>query len=115
MSERKWAATRTCQECPWIKSSPVGKFPPERYKALEETCKQGFGHKVFACHMSPEGEEYACAGFILAEGSNNFEVRMAAGFRQLFDPNEIKATGELYSSFAEMAAANGYTPESEEP
>lgn len=102
-----FAAKRTCDECPWRTDVPVGRFPPERYEALQNTCRQGFGKAIFACHKTQEGKEIACAGFILVEGHNNWAVRLAV-MHKAFSPDEIQATGPLYSSFKEMAAANGF-------
>lgn len=69
---------------------------------------------MFACHKTEEGREKACAGFLLVEGHNNFSVRYAV-IRGAIDMDEIKATGPLYDSFAAMARANGYDPESDDP
>jgi hypothetical protein len=102
----KFAVKRTCDECPWRKDVPTGRFPPERYRALAHSCEQGFSRPVFACHKT-EGREKACAGFLLVEGFNNFIVRMAASAGR-FDPNEITAAAPLYRSFRAMARANGY-------
>jgi hypothetical protein len=105
-----FAVKRTCDECPWRKDVPVGRFPPARYRALEDTCQSGgFGAPIFACHKTKDGHEKACAGYLLVEGMNNNVVRLAA-ISGRFDPNEITAAAELYSSFNAMARANGYRP-----
>ena len=113
MTLSDFAMTRTCRECPWKRSTPLGKFPPARYKALAETANRSssltFRQPVFACHMSPEGGEKACAGFMLVVGFDNINVRLA-GARKQFDMREIQADGELYESFDEMARANGHKP-----
>lgn len=108
-----FAVTTTCDECPWRRDVAVGRFPPERYKALENTCKQIFGGPIFACHKTHEGNERACAGFLLVEGWENISVRLAASAKR-FDMSEITAAAPLYGSFAEMAVANGYDPETGE-
>lgn len=105
-----FAVLRTCRECPWKTTSVPGKFAPERYRKLRRTCEQSLANPVFACHMSPEGEEKACAGFLLVEGVNNILVRIAAAYGR-FSYDDIKADGPLYESFAAMARANGYDPE----
>src|SRR5579883_1177505 len=79
-----------CQECPWRKDVPVGKFPPERYVALRQTCEQGF-NSIFACHRSPDDAPQACVGFLLVDGSNNWTARLAA-IEGKFDPAKLKAT-----------------------
>jgi hypothetical protein len=104
-----YALTKTCAECPWRRDVAVGRFPPERYRALRKTCQQGF-NKFFACHKSPEGDEFACVGYLMVDGENNFRVRMAL-IKKLYDPETLEAAGPLYGSFAEMARANGYDPD----
>jgi hypothetical protein len=65
---------------------------------------------MFACHMTPEGEEKACAGFLLVHGHDNNLVRLAVMQGRL-DLSQVRADGELYESFDELALANGYDPE----
>lgn len=108
MSE--FAMKRTCDECPWRRDVPVGKFPPERYQALEATCRPGGLPNIFACHRTPEGAERACAGFLLVHGADNNCCRLAA-MSGKWVPGEQIATGPLYESFDEMARANGYEPQ----
>ncbi len=100
--------TETCAECPWLKDTPVSQFPPERYRELRATCEQGFNN-LFACHRTAMGRETVCVGYLLVDGLNNFRVRLAV-IRGQYDPRKLKATGPLYSSYREMAAANGYDP-----
>ncbi len=106
-----FAVKTTCRECPWKKSATLGKFPPERYAALAETANRSgtFPQPIFACHMSREGNDRACAGFIIIVGYDNIGVRLAARFER-FSMEEIKSDGELYESFDAMAAANGWEP-----
>ena len=98
-------ATVTCDECPWRKDVPVGRFPPSRYRALRRTVEQGFG-PVFACHKTPEGRDSACVGYLLRDGMNNFRVRLAV-IRGEVKPARLRAAGPLYENFEEMARANG--------
>ncbi|MGQ3121239.1 MAG: DUF6283 family protein [Aliihoeflea sp.] len=100
----RFAVRRTCGECPWLRATPVGRFPVERFVELASTADQGF-NGVFACHKSPDGREQACAGYLLAAGMNNWSVRLAA-IRGRLDMSEISATGPLYDSYAEMLMAN---------
>jgi Family of unknown function (DUF6283) len=109
LSTTRFAAPVTCNECPWLRSARPGRFPPERYAALEPTCRGGGLPSIFACHKSPEGEEFACAGFLLVCGWENNRVRMAA-IQGRYDPREVRATGPLFGSFDEMARSNGYDP-----
>jgi Family of unknown function (DUF6283) len=101
-----FAMTRTCPECPWLLSSKPGKFPPERYKAMADTCRPGGIRPVFACHMTPDGNPRACAGMILVCGRDSNLVRVAA-MSERFEPSQITASGPLYPSYLAMAAANG--------
>lgn len=93
-------ATTPCAECPWRTDVPTGKFPPERYVALAATSYDLAG-TVFACHMSKEGGEFACAGFLLQSSVHNMVCRMA---RQTFD---VRSSHQLFRTYREMAIANG--------
>jgi len=97
--------TRTCDECPWRKDVPPGRFPKERFIALRVSVKQGF-FPLFACHKSPEEAPCACAGYLMVEGENNFFVRLAV-IEGRFDPKKLEVTAPLYESYREMALANG--------
>lgn len=99
-----FAVHRTCRECPWLRETPIGRFPVERFVELSDTARQGF-NGVFACHKSPDDQEQACAGYLLVAGMNNWTVRLAA-IRGRFDLAEISASGPLYDSYAEMLMAN---------
>jgi hypothetical protein len=105
-----FARTTTCEECPWRKDVPLKRFPPTRYEALRNTVEQGF-HPMFACHKSHDGQDIACAGYLIhestrREGPQNFYVRMSIG--RHFDPKALVAKGPLYKSFSAMARANGW-------
>lgn len=90
-----------CAECPWRTDLAVGKFPPERYVALAATAYD-MGGTVFACHMSKDGGEFACAGFILQSSAHNFSCRMSRG---TFDG--VHSPYPLFNSYRELAVANG--------
>ena len=108
--EPGFALTVQCDECPWRTDVPAGKFPPERYAALANTCLQGWPPRpIFACHKTPEGREQACVGYLMLNGENNIAVRIAASTGRL-DFGALKARGPLYSGFREMAIANGFDP-----
>lgn len=99
-----------CDECPWRSDVEVGRFPPERYKALENTCRQGWPPQpIFACHKTPEGKEQACVGYLMLNGRNNIAVRLAAIERRI-DLTALQQRGPLYRNFREMARANGHDP-----
>jgi hypothetical protein len=104
-----YAMTSICSACPWRKDVPVGVFPPERFIALAATVKQDFG-PVFACHKTTEGQDSACVGYLLTEGTENFNVRIAS-IRGALDMKKLKSEYPLYATFKEMALANGVAPE----
>lgn len=101
---------RTCDECPWRKDVPVGRFLPERFAALRHTATGPDALKpMFACHKSTEGQDLACIGYLMVGAHSNISVRIAAA-RGQFDPNRLRSAGELFNNFDEMATANGSPP-----
>lgn len=92
-----------CRECPWRRDVPVGKFTPARFQALAHTAYD-LARKVFACHMSKDGGDVACAGYVLMQGAHNLAMRLA---RQ---PFEVSTDVKLFSNYREMAIANGVRP-----
>ncbi len=109
--KKTYRRIETCEECPWRKDIEPGRFPPERFVALRRTAQQGF-NTIFACHKTAEGRETTCVGYLLVAGQNNFTIRLASATGD-FDHTKLKATGPLYSSFEEMAKANGVEEEEE--
>jgi hypothetical protein len=99
-------ATKPCSECPWRTDVLTGKFPPERFEELASTAYDLAG-TVFACHMSREGGEFACAGFILQSSVHNMRCRLA---RTSFD--DVKSPYPLFDTYREMAVANGVDEDS---
>jgi hypothetical protein len=93
-----------CVECPWRQDVPLGKFPPERFRVLAP-CAYDIARVVFACHMSKEGGEFACAGFLLQSSTHNLSVRLA--LRQGNFLIGIRSIYPLYGAYREMAIANG--------
>jgi hypothetical protein len=57
---------------------------------------------VFACHMSKEGGEFACAGFVMQSSVHNFSCRMS---RQSF--GDVRSPYPLFETYRELAIANG--------
>lgn len=101
-------ARKPCTECPWRKDVPVGRFPPERYVALANTATD-MASCVFACHKSPYGEEFACAGFLLRGAQHNLTVRMA---RSKGCALTVSDGGHpLFKNYREVAVANGVDPD----
>jgi hypothetical protein len=95
-----------CAECPWRTDVPVGKFPPVRFETLASTSYDLAG-TVFACHMSKEGGEFACAGFVLQSSAHNMRCRLAG---MPFD--DVKSPHPLFETYREMAIANGVDEDS---
>jgi len=93
-------ARKPCDECPWRMDVAPGKFSPDRFIALAP-CSYDMGQTVFACHKSPEGREFACAGFLLMSGAHNFRVRMAM---HAFD---VSSSYPMFPTYRAMAIANG--------
>jgi len=104
-----YAATVTCDECPWRKNAAPGRFAPERYVALAGTSKQGFG-AIFTCHKTDDGNEHACVGWLMVDGPENLVVRFAIAKGDI-DFKNLRSRGELYDSYGEMAEANGVSAE----
>ena len=74
---------RPCVECPWRIDVEPGQFPPERYDALRETTgtpgrEAPIGAPMFACHKSPDGREFVCAGWLASVGVESLTARLAA-------------------------------------
>lgn len=91
---------RPCAECPWRTDIPAGQFTAARFRALA-SCAEDLGRTIFACHKSPCGGEFACAGFLLQQGAHNISVRLA---RQRFD---VSSDYPLHPNYRAMAVANG--------
>jgi hypothetical protein len=106
---------RPCAECPFRKDVEPGQFPAERYAALRGTCRSDdtvqapLGSAMFACHKSPEGGEFACAGWLAVEGLNHLTVRLAIAQGDL--PSDAVRPGEgwpeLHEDYEAMARAMG--------
>ena len=96
---------KPCDECPWRRDVPVGKFPPERFVQLAGT-NYDMSAVQFACHKSHEDREFACAGFLLSGAANNLGVRLARS-----DLRKIESPYPMFDTFREMAVANGVDPD----
>lgn len=106
---------RPCVECPFRRDVKPGQFGSDRYDALRGTCRDEqnvqarLGTPIFACHKSPEGGEFACAGWLAVEGHSNIGIRVHVVFGTLPAEALKPADGwpDLYSSYEEMADAMG--------
>lgn len=99
---------KPCPECPWRTDVPTGHFPPERFAVLAHTAYD-ISTVMFGCHQSPEGAEFACAGFMLKGAIHNLGVRFAIRDGRI-DPRQISSPYPLFDSYREMAIANGVDP-----
>jgi hypothetical protein len=107
---------KQCDECPWRKDQPVGRFTAKRFEELRVTATQpesfsGIEQQpIFACHKTIDGKEQTCVGFLANEASSqNFSVRLAL-MNNRYNPEELVVIGEQYKNYEEMALANGATP-----
>src|SRR5689334_15374118 len=98
-----------CRSCPWRRDVPPGAFGCDRYAQLANTStSDGIGPQLadplFACHLTVEGAEQACAGWLAVEGHRHPAVRLAAAAGRL--PWEaLEPLGDwpvLFDSFTEM-------------
>lgn len=95
------------------RNADPGQFPAERYEALRCTVggrgrEAPIGSPLFACHKSAEGKEIACRGWLAVCGYDHLGVRLALATGGL-EPEalEIPTEPELFSSYEEMAEAQG--------
>lgn len=74
--------TVPCKTCPWrrgSKASEIPEFSIERARNLQCTVGDGDAFRtIMACHMSPEGGEEPCVGYLAVEGWSNLSVRLGA-------------------------------------
>lgn len=99
-----------CPECPFRCDTEPGQFPRERYEALQSTvgrpgAEAGIDAPIFACHMSKEGRESACAGWLAVVGLDHLGIRIAVAQERL-PPTVLRPAPdwpELFSSYDEMA------------
>lgn len=85
---------RQCQKCPWRTTTDPNEIPDgysmDLHKALAGTIAEpgaagflkrapGDGLRIMACHHSPVGEEFPCAGWLANQlgPGNNIALRLA--------------------------------------
>jgi hypothetical protein len=101
-------ARKPCDECPWRIDVPCGKFPPERFQSLASTAVD-MAMTLFACHKSPAGKEFPCAGATIRQ-PHNLRLRLLASAGEI-DPEKVSDGGfVLFANYWEMAVANGVPP-----
>jgi len=105
-------AQRPCAECPWRVDVEPGQFPAHRYDALQGTVgaaglEAPIGAPMFACHVSTEGRERACAGWLAVAGRDHLGVRVVVAVGRIpagaLDPGA--GWPELHRDYGEMVAA----------
>jgi len=113
-SMTKKCAEKPCKNCPWKKSSLVGganipRFDIDLMRGLSSTVpprdsNQDGMYKIFACHDSKVGNEFACAGYVAVQGYQNINVRLMAmmGHVDIIAVEDACSDYEMYSNFHEM-------------
>lgn len=69
---------KPCPSCPWRVDQGADVIPGfslELAEGLRGTCSGEWGAPVMACHGSRPGEEFACAGWLVAHGRDSLVVR----------------------------------------
>jgi hypothetical protein len=106
-------AGKPCESCPWRKDRDAGDIPDlslEMAESLAATCpdERGMGPdfdaKWFACHLSREGSEMPCAGWLAMVGHAHPGVRIAI-FEKRLDVEALHPSEdgpELHESYGEV-------------
>lgn len=77
---------KPCKACPWRKDAHAQDIPGfdlAKAESMARCCPdaEGFGPDffapVFACHQSPQGEEFPCAGWLAQVGEASPRIRIA--------------------------------------
>ncbi len=107
------APARPCEACPWRKdrdARDIPNFSMELAESLAGTCPDqrgmgpSFGASWFACHLSVEGQEIPCAGWLATVGHAHPGVRLAISMGRL-SVDLLKAaegTSPLHASYGEV-------------
>jgi hypothetical protein len=106
---------RPCHECPFVRTTPPGQFTAARYEALRSTTEDAenvqapLGTPLFACHLTHEGRDMPCAGWLAAVGYSSIPVRVLIARGRL--PSSVLQPGDdwppLFDSYDAMAKAQG--------
>lgn len=103
---------KPCRECPWRRDTPPGQFDEDRYEALRSTVgEQGaeasWDAPMFACHLTAEGREQPCAGWLAVVGIEHLGVRIHINQGSL--PPEVLQPGDdwppLFETYDELVDA----------
>lgn len=102
---------KPCEKCPWVQTTPPGEFSAARYAALRTTtgypgAEAPPGSPLFACHISKEGKDVPCAGWLAAVGYYSIQVRVLIAHGRL--PRNVLQPGRtwppLFTSYDAMEA-----------
>lgn len=122
-TDRKLAPLRApCASCPWrvdARASDIPNFSLELAEGLAANCPDAHGvgpafdAPLFACHLSKEHEEFACAGWLAVVGTAHFGVRMAVWQGRIESSQLAPADGwpELHATYHEVLAKLRHTLE----
>jgi hypothetical protein len=89
---------RPCTACPWRLDAQPGRFAADRWAAMADTVASPatgsapLDAPFFTCHLSAEGREQLCAGWLAQEGAGHVGVRVAVLQERL--PAEALAAGD---------------------
>ena len=105
-------ALRPCGGCPWRVDSKGGEaisnFSIEKARGLANTVGPDDGFRtIMACHLSDEGADSPCIGYLVQVGWTNLSVRMMAISGRLPLNEIMDATEgiELHPDFDAMLGA----------
>jgi hypothetical protein len=101
---------RPCVNCPWRLDVEPGEFTAERFAQLAASAYD-MSPVIFSCHKSPDGREFACAGFLARGAEHNLAVRLALARRELDRKHDYSGGLALHPSYRAMAEANGVAPD----
>lgn len=94
-----------CPGCPWRRDAEIGAFPAEAFRHSARTAYDLSEHR-FGCHASGVEKPATCAGFLLRGAMHNLAVRLDMMTGRV-DMDQVSSPAPLYSSYREMAEANG--------
>lgn len=98
-----------CPQCPWRKDA-TGVFPAEAFRHSADTARD-MSSTTFACHAAGAEHSRICAGFLMSESADhNLAVRLMR-MREGRLEEVSDGDAELFSTYREMAEANGVDPE----
>lgn len=97
MKDNPFALTKQCSSCPWrVDVDPAREIPgysPDKHEGLFTCAERGV---IMACHKSPEGEDFACVGWLAHElgPGNNIPLRIKASHANL---GRLELQGEQHA------------------